>query len=279
MANLFRANKKGSGDLAIDSLTVTQMPEKTIYLLGENLDFTGLKVKAIAGALEGEVTNLADYNPPEGTEITTEGTHTINVSYLGANTSFDIIGAIRPMLKKLPYNFYDGSAVVFNNEIHILGGVNSGSSHNTSHYKWNGSAWIEVSTLPYNFYYGSAVVYNNEIHILGSAYSGNYSKHYKWNGSAWTEVSTLPYQFYGGSAVVYNNEIHILSSNNFPYHYKWNGTAWTKVSTLPYGFVNRSAVVYNNEIHILGGNVTQSYTHHLKWNGSAWTDRSIYSTL
>ena len=175
----------------------------------------------------------------------------------------------------LPYNFYQGSAVVLNNEIHILGS-NKDTSY-TKHYKWSGSAWTEVSTLPYNFYQGSAVVYNKEIHILGSANSNCYNKHYKWNGITWTEVSTLPYDFCYGSAVVYNNEIHILGSSISSLqraHYKWNGITWTKVSTLPYGFSQSSAVVYNKEIHILGSANSNYQTKHYKWNGSAWLEVS-----
>ena len=76
----------------------------------------------------------------------------------------------------LPYNFYAGSAVVLNNEIHILGTYNTGNY--TKHYKYNGKSWSSVSTLPYNFYNGSAVVLNNEIHILGGNRSSDYIKHY-----------------------------------------------------------------------------------------------------
>ena len=82
-------------------------------------------------------------------------------------------------LLNLPYEFYRGSAVVYNNEIHIIGG----NGTYTKHYKYNGSSWTSVSTLPYNFYSGSAVVYNNEIHILGGG--NGQTKHYKYNGSSW----------------------------------------------------------------------------------------------
>ena len=128
----------------------------------------------------------------------------------------------------LPYNFYRGSAVVYNNEIHILGSY--GSSYRTKHYKWDGSSWTKVSTLPYDFRYGSAVVYNNEIHILGG--SGGNTKRYKWNGSSWTSVSTLPYSFYRGSAILYNNDIHILGSDDSSYytaHYKYGLASLTKM--------------------------------------------------
>ena len=39
----------------------------------------------------------------------------------------------------LPYDFYQGSAILLNNEIHILGSGNS--SYRTSHYKISGE-WI-----------------------------------------------------------------------------------------------------------------------------------------
>ena len=76
----------------------------------------------------------------------------------------------------LPYEFYSSSAVIYNNEIHILGG--GVSDNRTKHYKYNGSAWESVSTLPYEFYNGSAVLYNNKIHILGGGVSNNRTNHY-----------------------------------------------------------------------------------------------------
>ena len=121
----------------------------------------------------------------------------------------------------LPYGFSQGSAVVLNDEIHIMGSYNGA----TSHYKYNGTSWESVSTLPYNFYEGSAVVLNDEIHIMGSDYYNGSdrlytNKYYKFNGSSWAKVRTLPYSFYGGSAVVYNNEIHILGSDDGNYQKK-----------------------------------------------------------
>ena len=173
----------------------------------------------------------------------------------------------------LPYNFYNGSAVVLNNEIHILGSGNSSSY--TKHYKWNGTSWTEVSTLPYGFYSGSAVVLNNEIHILGGNYSSSArTNHYKWNGSTWVSVSTLPYEFYSGSAVVLNGEIHILGGANYTTnHYKWNGTSWTStsVSTLPSEFYRGAAVVLNNEIHILGSQNTSYYNKFYRYAINTWT--------
>ena len=76
----------------------------------------------------------------------------------------------------LPYNFYNGDAVVYNDEIHILGAY----SDNTKHYKWDGDRWLYVSNLPYFFANSCAVVYNGEIHLLGSDHSAYYNRHYKY---------------------------------------------------------------------------------------------------
>ena len=194
-----------------------------------------------------------------------------NVTIDGVPFEGDVLNlvseTIYTQVSTLPYNFYLGSAVVFNNEIHILGGY----ENQLAHYKFNGNSWTQVSTLPYNFYLGSAVVFNNEIHILGGY--ENQLAHYKFNGNSWTQVSTLPYNFYLGSAVVFNNEIHILGGyENQLAHYKFNGNSWTQVSTLPYNFYLGSAVVFNNEIHILGGYENQ--LAHYKFNGNTWTSVS-----
>ena len=116
----------------------------------------------------------------------------------------ELTGKVYDMeISTLPYDFQNSWAVVFNGEIHILGGQYDNSYYNY-HYKYNGTTWESVSTLPFDFYNGSAIVYNNEIHIFKS------KNHYKFNGSSWESVSTLPYSFACGSAVVLNGEIHIL---------------------------------------------------------------------
>ena len=176
-----------------------------------------------------------------------------------------VIGTVS--VSTLPYALTYGTAVVLNNEIHILGG----GSDLTNHYKFNGTSWESVSTLPYSFDRGSAVVLNNEIHILGGG--TDLTGHYKFNGTSWESVSTLPYGLISGSAVVLNNEIHILGGTRVETnHYKFNGTSWESVSTLPYAFTYGSAVVLNNEIHILGGTPieTGSDTNHYKFNGTSW---------
>ena len=114
--------------------------------------------------------------------------------------------------KYIPYTFYNGSAVVYNNKIHMLGS----QGYQTRHYSFDGDSFIEESTLPYKFYRGAAVVYNNKIHIFGGFSSDTKRNHYSWDGTTWTKESDLPYDFYDGSAVVYNNKIYIFGSED-PY--------------------------------------------------------------
>lgn len=183
----------------------------------------------------------------------------------------------------LPYGFGSPPTVVYNGEIHILGGS---TLSGTKHYKWDGTTWTSVSTLPYEFQVGGVVVLNNEIHIMGGSMNMNRTKHYKWNGSTWTQVSTLPYDFYEGSAVVLNNEIHIFGGKGGGQsHYKWNGSSWSSATSVPYVYESGSAVVLNDEIHIFGGSdmatgaSDKTPYYHAKFtdNSWVWLDKILFS--
>ena len=80
----------------------------------------------------------------------------------------------------LPYNFANGSAVVLNNEIHILGSIyyDSGYLYAKKYYKFDGSSWMDVRALPYEFHSGSAVVLNDAVHILGGGGNSYNTNHY-----------------------------------------------------------------------------------------------------
>ena len=171
----------------------------------------------------------------------------------------------------LPYSFYRGSAVVYNNEIHILGGNESSSSH----YKWNGTSWQKVSDLPYDFTSGSAIVYNNEIHILGGQYYA--TNHYKWDGISWSNVGTLPFNFSFGVALMYNNKINIIGGEttpDFACHYSWDGSSWTREGRMIGGFCRGYGVVYQGKIHLMGtyyNNLDTYKKRHLVYDGTSWS--------
>ena len=181
----------------------------------------------------------------------------------------------------LPYEFNRGSAVVYNNELHILGGDfgNGNEKYTHYHYKWNGSTWVNVDTLPYrivgNYH---AVVYNNEMHLIGNSYSSfDVDYHYKWNGSTWVQLNNTA--FSSGSFVVYDNSIYgICRTSDADNLYKWNSIndTWDRVHYLPHGIWQDSIpVIYNGEIHVFDNcyyyeSGSHQTTKHYKWNGSTW---------
>ena len=289
---------------AVDSVTrdsnghVTRVNTKTVTLPNE-VDLTNVEneITNLKKSVSDGKTTVANAITEKGVETATDATFAVmaeNIEKISGGSTVAINGeiwqgkalnlnsySILPVnidTSTLPYNFNYGQVVIFNNEIHILGGGNNSTEY-TKHYKFDGSDWVEVSTLPYELNAGSAVVYNNEIHIMGR-YAIGAKPHYKYDGSNWTKVSTLPYDFMCSSAVIFNNEIHILgggnSSTEYTKHYKFDGSDWVEVSTLPYNFYQGSAVVYNNEIHILGSSTGGNYTKHYKFDGSTWT---LVSTL
>ena len=166
----------------------------------------------------------------------------------------------------LPYSVdWYTRVVVYNGEIHLLGGY----SNNTAHYKWDGSSWVSASTLPYPFYGGGAIVYNDEIHIFGSGKTLYETDHCKWNGTSWEYVSSLGMSGYLASAVIYNGEIHVLNDTS---HMRYNGTEWVPDKSLNFVLKGGEAVIYNGEIHALGGDELPFI--HRKWNGTSWVDVS-----
>lgn len=90
--------------------------------------------------------------------------------------------------------------VVYNDEIHILGG--------TSHYKWNGTEVSSVSTIPIDMDRGIIVTWNGSIHIFNGYY-----KHYSWNGNIWEEEPNTMFLHSNGGhdgGIVYNNKIYLF---------------------------------------------------------------------
>ena len=181
---------------------------------------------------------------------------------------------IEDALLSIPYKFYYGCAVAYNDKIHILGGYGT-SNIQKYHYTWDGTSWVKKTDVPYYFYRGCAVVYDGKIHIFGSAQSSPAKNHYSWDGTKWTQETNIPYKFNSGCAVVYNNKIHLLGGNLSwgieRNHYSWDGTEWVQETDIPYDFDSGGAVVYDGKIHIIGGSGSGNYTKHYSWDGTSWT--------
>lgn len=257
---LGRTNVGGSGSkVKLDGEKITTKLELTSYK-GSN----PLEVGRDGEIIPVNTLLLSDLELLNGApEVTVDGVaveETLALESIGAE--FDI-GA-------LPYNFYQGAAVVCDDCIHLLSS-NAGSANYNAHYKFDGTEWTSVSTLPYDAYGLGALVDSGEICIFGGGDSTKFygKKFRRWDGSVWNEESTMPEKFSLG--VIYKGEIHVLGTNKG--HYKWSDGAWTSVSTMPYTAAGTSyiAKVYNDEIHVLGVSGSTNATTHYKFDGTAWT--------
>ena len=210
-----------------NNVTVQVGYYKLAQLETQKVDVGG--INSAIDTLQSDVTSLTTQsNDTENRVITLENKPMCIFSSETVNTS--------ESMTNVPYAFEYGTVVLFNNEIHVVGG--NGASFK-GHYKWNGTSWTSVSALPYNFYNGCAVVYNNEIHILGSGENSYYKYHYKWNGTSWSSVSALPYNFYNGCAILNKGRIYLLGGSG-------SSTAYYKLKcgTFLSGYVKANTNLY-----------------------------------
>ena len=97
--------------------------------------------------------------------------HVISYDYNQSRGSYHYkySGSSWTELSSAPVNFWWGSTVIYNGELHILSFNNQGKYH----YKYNGNTWTQVSTPSYNAV-PEAVTYNNSIYLF-SIYGGRAS--------------------------------------------------------------------------------------------------------
>lgn len=186
----------------------------------------------------------------------------------------------------IPYTFRLGSAVVFNNKIHLLGGENI----TRYHYTFDGSTWTRETDLPFDFYNGSAIAFGGKIHCFGG--NGTESQYYTYDGSTWTHETDLPDTWTGAfshhyfriqglnHATIYNGKL-TLACSNFDSNGDWrhiatlNNGSWSVNWNVLGDSIMYSAVGYNNLIYLLGDSGTGG-TKYNTWNGSS---QSAYSPL
>ena len=157
----------------------------------------------------------------------------------------------------LPFEYGNGSAVVYNGEIYTI------CKGNSYMYKWNGSSWVNIGNTNSVFhqYGGSIIVWNNELHMITMQYVSTGICDRKWNGSSWEEVfavdddTAVPAR---DSTVIYNGEIWFSNANDKLYSY--NGYRFAIRGHFPdEGYWYSSMVSYNGAIHIMG--IRRSYTY------------------
>lgn len=179
----------------------------------------------------------------------------------------------------IPYSFSNGSAVVFQNKIHLLGGTNTRALH----YTFDGNSWTQETNLPFYFYNGSAIAFDGKIHCFGGG--GTESQYYTYDGSTWTHEADLPDTWITSfshqhvriqglnHATIYNGKLTLACSN-----YGSNGD-WRHIATLNNGSwsvnwnvlssdVMYSAVGYDGLIYLLGDSGTGG-TKYNTWDGSS----------
>ena len=179
----------------------------------------------------------------------------------------------------LPQGINYATSVVYNGEIHLLGGYTNGSYLNT-HYVYNGTSWSLKTTLPQKISNATSVVYNEEIHLLGGHDDTYLNTHYIYSKSK--QEANLPQALKKATAVVYNNEIHFMNGLNISNedvntHYIYNGNSWTQKDPLPRATYECSSVVYNEKIHVIGGysqRYDTLYNDHFVYDGSSWTNKA-----
>ena len=194
-------------------------------------------------------------------------------NHLAFEYSYDTDWGIYKSISTLPYEFYGHTALVYNNEIHILGsGV--GGEEDMKHYRWNGYGWYEVSTLPHSVYsyYGDhdntlVIVWNDEIHLFGGEAAPD--EHYRFHNNNWIKEPNLPFVLnYAAEGIIFNNELHIFTSFE---HYKYNNDIndWETLPNLPFEIGQTlSPIIFNNKIYIFDWGGTQ----YSSWNGNEWED-------
>lgn len=191
----------------------------------------------------------------------------IDTMFIGVNNVAKEVSVI-PKWKEvstLPYSFRGGSAVVIDDNIHIMGGTGTDAYY--KHYTYNkiDKQWIQQSDLPMPLRSGSAVTIGNSIHIFGSsATSSSGSTNYYYineETGEWTKGTNIT-SYYGGAAVSYkfNNHNYIAvfgnasnsSSTNSRFIYKRIDASWLTRNS-PYTS-HGAAVVVGNHIHVFDFN-------------------------
>lgn len=79
-----------SSPTVITGIKITSLPEKTVYYVGERIDYTGLNVTATYS--DGSEKEIMDYtiSLEAGTTLTKEGKHAVEIKYNGFSQTFSI---------------------------------------------------------------------------------------------------------------------------------------------------------------------------------------------
>ena len=177
------------------------------------------------------------------------------------------------LLPNMPFEFISKTSVTHKGEPHVFGFEDD---ETYSHYKFNGTEWVLVTTLPKDASGGIACIYNNRIHAIAANFHGIFDD----ETNTWAYSGTVPYSI--GTAFGYGvleDGIHLFGGSSSSYlknHYKWDDetSAWTKLTNIPASSKLSSYCVINNELYVWGSSETSNLNQYVyKWNitDNAWT--------
>lgn len=161
----------------------------------------------------------------------------------------------------------DVKALVFNDELHIFGGlVNSATNTDFSAYHYRidskSSQLLFVSTLPSNTCAKMVTVINDELHCV----DGVSGIHYKLVSNTWTKVDELgsTCKNFNGNMAYYHGKLVLFgiiknSDNSYTNMMGvWDGNNWTtEVGTCPFKTtpVNACLIEFRDKLYMFGGRV------------------------
>lgn len=84
-----------SSEISLESLLISSLPNKTVYMVGDSLDLSGLAIDAVyTDGSKKDVTDVCNISPTSGTTLSTAGEQTITCKYseegIDVETSFKI---------------------------------------------------------------------------------------------------------------------------------------------------------------------------------------------
>lgn len=135
----------------------------------------------------------------------------IHIFYNKYHEVFD--GKTWKITKSLPYNFSNGAATIYNNQIHLIGG----EDNERFHYYLYHDTWCRTKDLPFDFSYGNGIELNNKLHLICTTYDGE-NKHYSLNRhNKWIEEEALTDEIKEVKAAKLGNRFIVFGENTNKY--------------------------------------------------------------
>ncbi len=180
---------------------------------------------------------------------------------------------------------YAMGAVVFNNQMFVIGGYNTSLGFVSDVWtSTNGSTWTEIlAAAPFTprFLFG-CLVYNNRIWVIGGDNNDGVNPLADvWSspdGINWTQAGNLPTPRSGASCVVFNGAMMVIGGGNASGAFNdvltsTDGATWTEANPSA-AFPPRSyaaAQVVNGTVWLMGGAVSSNFNAITSCLDDAWS--------